>query len=573
MNRTKGILRAMLVASAGLYLAASAYPQGTTTAVVSGRVTGPDGQPLPAIEIRVANQATGVVRNSLTNDQFDRQIADLWRPYERFSLVVNGHMDLGWGNEEEAYFEGYYFNRQNEVIGATVNATGSFLMRADRVGSAHLAAQERALQGMRLDAQALQERIAQLEREAETNTVAATINTGDGSRPCGGLTAAFGSVWVPKCGDNTLDRIDMKTNEITATLHVGPALSEGGLTATKDSVWIASDMKGIVSRIDPETNRVVAEITVPAGTSVLVTGEDDTVWAVSTQESVLARIDPTTNLITDRVKVGPNPRFTTVGAGSIWTLNQGDGSVSRVDMKTKKLITDIAVGVPGGGDEPEIPEAQPAPAESPQQREQANQGLYLYVQKWIEQRRATPGSDLLSKIVNAAPGGQALSAEQTFGMLCNVIFGGLDTVAASLGFVTRWLAENPQARRELIENPALMQDALEEFYRRFGIPQTARVIVKDFVYKGVPLRQGEQVLVSKTLHGLDERRYPDPLRVDFKRKRMPHAAFGDGPHRCPGSFLARQELRIFLEEWLQRIPEFRIKPGAKVYGNPARPAS
>ena len=199
-----------------------------------------------------------------------------------------------------------------------------------------------------------------------------------------------------------------------------------------------------------------------------------------------------------------------------------------------------------------------------QQREQANQGLYLYVQKWIEQRRATPGSDLLSKIVNAAPGGQALSAEQTFGMLVNVIFGGLDTVAASLGFVTRWLAENPQARRELIENPALMPDALEEFYRRFGIPQTARVIVKDFVYNGVSFRKGEQVLVSKTLHGLDERRYPDPLRVDFKRKRAPHAAFGDGPHRCPGSFLARQELRIFLEEWLGRIPEFRIKPGAKV---------
>ena len=53
-----------------------------------------------------------------TNDQLDRADADLWRPYERFSLVVNGHLDLGWGNNEEAYFEGYYFNRQNAVIGA-----------------------------------------------------------------------------------------------------------------------------------------------------------------------------------------------------------------------------------------------------------------------------------------------------------------------------------------------------------------------------------------------------------------------------------------------------------------------
>ena len=53
-----------------------------------------------------------------TNDQYDRRIADLWRPYERFSLVMNGNLDLGWGHGEEAYFEGYYFNRQNFIIGA-----------------------------------------------------------------------------------------------------------------------------------------------------------------------------------------------------------------------------------------------------------------------------------------------------------------------------------------------------------------------------------------------------------------------------------------------------------------------
>ena len=54
-----------------------------------------------------------------TNDQFDRAQADLWRPYERFSLVMNGNLDLGWGNGEEAYFEGYYFNRTNDVKAAT----------------------------------------------------------------------------------------------------------------------------------------------------------------------------------------------------------------------------------------------------------------------------------------------------------------------------------------------------------------------------------------------------------------------------------------------------------------------
>ena len=197
-------------------------------------------------------------------------------------------------------------------------------------------------------------------------------------------------------------------------------------------------------------------------------------------------------------------------------------------------------------------------------REEANAGLAAYVQKWVIARRAQPGPDLFSRIVNATVNGEPLAPDVTFGMLANVIFGGLDTVAASLSFVTRWLAENADMRAQLATNPALIADAQEEFYRRFGIPQTARVITHDFVYKGVPFKAGEQILLSKTLHGLDERRYPDPFRVEFGRKRAQHAAFGDGPHRCPGSFLARQELRIFLEEWLARIPDFSIKPGAKV---------
>jgi cytochrome P450 len=200
---------------------------------------------------------------------------------------------------------------------------------------------------------------------------------------------------------------------------------------------------------------------------------------------------------------------------------------------------------------------------APAEQVEGYQGLFAYVQQWIERRRASPGADLFSKIVNARVNGQPLAPDVTFGMLANVIFGGLDTVAASLSFVTRWLAENPQPRRQLVSHPEMIADALEEFYRRFGIPQTGRLITQDYLYRGVPFRKGDLVLLSKTLHGLDERRYPDPLRVDFGRKRAPHAAFGDGPHRCPGSFLARQELRIFLEEWLARIPDFSIKPGER----------
>ncbi|HSV35366.1 MAG TPA: cytochrome P450 [Ramlibacter sp.] len=189
--------------------------------------------------------------------------------------------------------------------------------------------------------------------------------------------------------------------------------------------------------------------------------------------------------------------------------------------------------------------------------------LQQYVGKWIAARRAQPGPDLFSAMVNAKVQGRDYTPQETFGMLVNVIFGGLDTVAASLGFLTRHLAENADSRRELAANPSLIPAAIEEFLRRFGVPNTARVITHDFEYGGVRFKAGEQIMLPKVLHGLDARRYPNPLKVDFARPASRHAAFGDGPHRCPGAGLARMELRVFLEEWLRRIPDFGIKPGER----------
>src|SRR4029453_12209711 len=98
-------------------------------------------------------------------------------------------------------------------------------------------------------------------------------------------------IWVPICGEENkpdtkgLQRIDPKTNKITATVPIGPALSEGGPTANADSIWMLTDMKGLLARIDPETNRMVAEIQVPTGSSVVVLCEHKAIWVVSTQES------------------------------------------------------------------------------------------------------------------------------------------------------------------------------------------------------------------------------------------------------------------------------------------------
>jgi cytochrome P450 len=192
---------------------------------------------------------------------------------------------------------------------------------------------------------------------------------------------------------------------------------------------------------------------------------------------------------------------------------------------------------------------------------EAYSGLHEYTQKWIRERRERPGTDLFSRIVNARIGDQPLSDTHTAGMLSTVLFGGLDTVASALSFTARCLADNPGARARLRANRELIPAAVEEFLRRFGIPNTSRVITHDSAYRGLLFRTGEQILLPKALHGLDERRYPQPLELDFDRPKNLHAAFGSGPHHCPGSSLARMEMRIFLEQWLERIPEFGIQPG------------
>jgi len=193
--------------------------------------------------------------------------------------------------------------------------------------------------------------------DIRTNQVAATIDAG--KRPCSGLAAGFGSIWVPLCGDRpnvengakpALARIDAKTNQVTATIPVGIANSEGGVAAGPDAVWLLTDIKGVLSRIDPATNKVVAEIEVAPGSVACVYAED-AVWISSPEKSVVTRVDPKTNKATDTIAVGPGPRFLTAGAGAVWTLNQGDGTVSRVDMKTRKLVTNIEVGIPGTGGE------------------------------------------------------------------------------------------------------------------------------------------------------------------------------------------------------------------------------
>jgi len=183
--------------------------------------------------------------------------------------------------------------------------------------------------------------------DAKTNRPTTIVTI---SKPCSGLAAGFGSLWVPSCASHRLFRVHAATGKVQAELPVGPADSEGGITIGAGSVWMASDKKGILARIDPEANRVVAEIAIPSG-SFAPAFADGALWITSTEHNLLTRVDPQSNRVVTSVPIGLQPRFIATGAGSVWTLNQGDGTISRVDTKSNRLIATIEAGIPGSGGE------------------------------------------------------------------------------------------------------------------------------------------------------------------------------------------------------------------------------
>ena len=188
--------------------------------------------------------------------------------------------------------------------------------------------------------------------------------------------------------------------------------------------------------------------------------------------------------------------------------------------------------------------------------------VFEYMNSQIPKRRANPGDDIFSAVIRGTvEGGRPVTDEELRGLGSLLIAAGLDTVAGMLGFITLFLATHPSHRQQLVDDPALIDEGLEEMLRRYGIANVARIAVNDVQIGGVTIKAGDCVLLSTSTAGIDERRYPDPMTVDFARADKKSLVFGKGPHQCIGSLLARTELRVFLREWLARIPSFELKPG------------
>jgi virginiamycin B lyase len=168
------------------------------------------------------------------------------------------------------------------------------------------------------------------------------------NKPCAGTVSAFGSLWIPNCGAQTLTRYDLKEKKIVATVKSGVAEGSPSLAATPDSIWLLTDARTTLSRIDPADNTVVGEMRLPAGCNSVAFGEKS-LWVTCPAENRVYRINPDTNLVDKRIETSASPRSVAFADGAVWVLCDKDGKIDRLDPKTNKLVRSIELSVPNGG--------------------------------------------------------------------------------------------------------------------------------------------------------------------------------------------------------------------------------
>jgi camphor 5-monooxygenase len=202
-------------------------------------------------------------------------------------------------------------------------------------------------------------------------------------------------------------------------------------------------------------------------------------------------------------------------------------------------------------------------AEMAQVLDQGNRGFFAYVEPIIRARQGKSGDDLLSVVVNSQVNGRPIERQKALGLISLLLLAGLDTVVNFLSFAMIHLARHPEIVSELRSDHMKLLRGVEEMFRRFPVVSEARMVAHDQDFRGMHLKHGDMILVPTALHGLDAAANDDPLRLDLSRRKISHSTFGDGPHRCAGMHLARLEVTVTLEEWLQHIPTFKLKEGAR----------
>ena len=188
----------------------------------------------------------------------------------------------------------------------------------------------------------------------------------------------------------------------------------------------------------------------------------------------------------------------------------------------------------------------------------ALQNLKDYIAPYVDQRMGADGKDMLSRMVNTETDGRRLTRDEAIKLSIQVFIAGVDTVVNFLGFVFLFLARSEAHRLKLSRGEITAADAVEEIFARFPLVTVAREVTEDMEFHGVQLKAGDMIAAPTPLAGLDNSFNANAAEVHFDGQRRNSLTFGRGAHICPGKNLARIEVRVALEEWFKRIPDFAV---------------
>lgn len=191
--------------------------------------------------------------------------------------------------------------------------------------------------------------------------------------------------------------------------------------------------------------------------------------------------------------------------------------------------------------------------------------VYDYFQAFIDERRsAPPRDDVMGQVLEGEIEGRRLTDEEVLDASFLLLIAGLDTITNSLTLFYYQLANRPDLRAQIADQPDTIPGAVEELLRwETPTPAVFRVVSADDDLCGVPVAEGDLIRIDLGAVNTDPAFQRDAGELHFDREPNPHYSFTGGIHRCSGSHLARQELRIALREWHRRIPDYRIAPGTQ----------
>jgi len=198
-------------------------------------------------------------------------------------------------------------------------------------------------------------------------------------------------------------------------------------------------------------------------------------------------------------------------------------------------------------------------------RKRSRLAIIEYFLAQVEDRKKNPReNDLISELMNTEVEGKKVPIEYVLGVCNLMLVAGIDTTWSAIGSVMWHMAQHPEHRKQLRENDDLWPTAIEELLRVYAPVTMARIVDSDIEFQGCPMKAGDRVLMAFPAANRDPRQFENPDEVILDREHNRHVAFGSGIHRCAGSNLARLEVRVALQTWLERIPEFELVDPATV---------